>query len=109
VSGLPAEVGPAPPPAPVPPRPSAGRALLAWLVAIGADLVQWVALPLFVPGAASGVNLALDIAVALILTRLLGWHIAFLPTMVTELVPVANVFPTWILAVAFVTWRKRRG
>jgi hypothetical protein len=83
--------------------------VLAWAIAVAADLVQWVALPLFAPGGASGVNLALDIAVALALTRLLGWHLAFLPTAVTELIPVANVFPTWVLAVGFVTWRRRAG
>jgi hypothetical protein len=82
--------------------------LLAWGVALAADLVQWVAFPLFLAGGASVADVALDIVVALVLTRLLGWHIAFLPTFITELVPVANVFPTWTLAVWFVTWRQSR-
>jgi len=39
---------------------------------------------------------------------LLGWHVAFLPAFVVELLPVADLFPTWTIAVLYVT-RARRG
>src|SRR5258708_467968 len=66
---------------------------LAWLVAIVADAVQIFLFPLFVAGGASPVDLVLDIAVAAVLWRLLGWHWAFLPTFAAELIPGIDLFP----------------
>ena len=60
---------------------------LAWLVAIAADAIQIVALPLFVPGGLSPLDVVLDAAAAVVLIELLGWHWAFLPTLAAELVP----------------------
>lgn len=76
---------------------------LAWAVAIGADAIQIGALPLFAEGAASPAEWALDFAVGFILIRLLGWHWAFLPSFAAELIPGADLFPTWAAAVWFVT------
>ncbi len=76
---------------------------LAWLVAIGADALQLAVLPLFVEGALSPLDLVLDAAVAMTLVRLLGWHWAFLPTLMIEALPGADLFPTWTAAVFFVT------
>jgi len=67
------------------------------------DFVQWVAVPFFLPGAASPVNDVVDVITAVVLTRLVGWHIAFLPTFVAELIPMVGLFPTWTVAVFFVT------
>jgi hypothetical protein len=74
-------------------------------VAIAADAVQWVLLPLFFAGAASPWDSALDVVVAIVMIRLLGWHWAFLPTFVVELLPVVDLVPTWTLAV----WIATRG
>jgi hypothetical protein len=41
--------------------------------------------------------------VGFFMIRLLGWHWAFLPTMAAELIPGADLFPTWTAAVWFVT------
>src|SRR5438132_4879052 len=71
---------------------------LAWLVAISADAIQIGALPLFAAGALSPANTLLDLGVAAILIRLLGWHWAFLPTLLAELVPGFDLFPTWTAA-----------
>jgi hypothetical protein len=79
---------------------------LAWFVAIVADAIQILLLPLFIAGGASPVDLGLDIAVAAILWRLLGWHWAFLPTFAAELVPGIDLFPTWTAAVFFVTRQR---
>jgi len=76
---------------------------MAWVVALAADAIQIAALPLFAEGALSPADTVLDLAVAAILVRLLGWHWAFLPTLVAELVPGLDLFPTWTAAVWYVT------
>jgi len=76
---------------------------VAWLIALGADAVQLAVLPLFVEGALSPVDTILDAVVAVTLVRLLGWHWAFLPTLLIEALPGADLFPTWTAAVYFVT------
>ena len=76
---------------------------MAWLVAIAADALQIAVTPLFAEGAFSPADTVLDVAVALVLVRLLGWQWAFLPTLMVELAPGADLFPTWTAAVFFVT------
>jgi hypothetical protein len=76
---------------------------MAWLVAIVADAVQIIAFPAFIEGGASPADAVLDVAVAAVLTKLLGWHWAFLPSLMAELVPGLDLFPTWTAAVFFVT------
>ena len=76
---------------------------LAWLVAIGADTLQFAVTPLFAEGALSPADAVLDALVAVVLVRLLGWHWAFLPTLMIEALPGADLFPTWTAAVFFVT------
>jgi len=76
---------------------------LAWLVAIGADALQLAVMPLFAEGALSPADVILDAVVAVVLVRLLGWHWAFLPTLMIEALPGADLFPTWTAAVFFVT------
>src|SRR5947209_7450912 len=81
---------------------------LAWLVAIAADAIQIGALPLFAAGGLSPADALLDLGVAVILIRLLGWHWAFLPTLLAELVPGFDLFPTWTAAVFYVTRQRVR-
>jgi hypothetical protein len=76
---------------------------LAWLVAMVADALQITVLPFFVEGGFSPADVALDAFVAITLIRLLGWHWAFLPTMMAELAPGLDLFPTWTAAVFYVT------
>jgi hypothetical protein len=75
----------------------------AWFVAILADAIQIVGMPLFAEGGLSPLDTALDVIVGAILIKLLGWHWAFLPTFAAELVPGLDLFPTWTTAVFFVT------
>ena len=109
---LPARVSPepgAPNGAPEPPvRPSRGRERLALAIALAADLLQLALHPLFVGGALSPFEDGLDFLIALIMIRLLGWHLAFLPTFIAELVPGVDLIPTWTAAVWFVTRTRRR-
>jgi hypothetical protein len=76
---------------------------LAWVLALAADAVQIAVFPMFAEGAFSPADTALDVVVAALLIRLLGWHWAFLPTFAAELLPGFDLFPTWTAAVFFVT------
>jgi hypothetical protein len=76
----------------------------AWIVAMAADAIQILLLPLFAFGAVSPADPVIDVITALILTKLLGWHWAFLPSLLAELIPGLDMFPTWTAAVAYVTW-----
>jgi hypothetical protein len=82
---------------------------MAWLVAIAADALQILAFPFFAEGGVSPADTVLDIAVAAVLTRILGWHWAFLPTLAAELIPGMDLFPTWTAAVFFVTRQRVRS
>ncbi|HYM82146.1 MAG TPA: hypothetical protein VEY91_12150 [Candidatus Limnocylindria bacterium] len=87
----------------------AGRVRIARALAVAADLIQIVALPLFFHGVLSPWNNALDVGIGAIMVAMLGWHVAFLPTFVTELIPFVDLFPTWTLAVLFVTRKQPAG
>jgi hypothetical protein len=78
----------------------------AWTIAIAADVLQIVAFPFFVEGGVSPADSVLDLVVAFVMIRLLGWHWAFLPTAAAKLIPGADLFPTWTTAVWFVTRQK---
>jgi hypothetical protein len=85
------------------PTPSATRIRAARAIAVVADLIQLGFFPAFGPGWLSILNDGLDIAVAILLVGLVGWHFAFLPSFVAELVPGLDLVPTWTLAVWFAT------
>lgn len=77
------------------------RAALA--LAVLADAVQLGLIPFFGEGFLSPANDGLDLAVAVAMFLLLGWHWALLPTLLAEAMPAVNLFPTWTAAVIFVT------
>jgi uncharacterized membrane protein len=88
---------------------SAGpRIRTAIVLAVVADLLQLVIFPLFVEGAASPPDDVLDFGMAAVLSYLLGWHWEFLPSLLTKLVPGADLFPCWTLAVANVYRTQKR-
>src|SRR6266542_1454141 len=78
------------------------------VLAIVADALQIVVFPLFVEGALSPADGLLDLAVAAVLVRLLGWHWEFLPAVVAELVPGVDLVPFWTMAVANVYRKSKR-
>ncbi len=78
----------------------------AWVVAIAADTLQIAAFPFFAEGGAAPLDSLLDLVVGVVMIRLLGWHWAFLPTLAAELIPGADLFPTWTAAVWFVTRQR---
>jgi hypothetical protein len=72
-------------------------------LALVVDAVQLLLVPVFAAGIISPVNDALDVVIGLILVRLVGWHWAFLPSFLAELVPGLDLFPSWTTAVWFAT------
>ena len=80
-----------------------GRVLAARAIAILADAVQPGLLPLFVGGATSGLDDVLDVAVGIAMVTLVGWHWAFLPAFLAELVPGLDLAPTWTIAAFLAT------
>jgi len=50
---------------------------------------------------------ALDVVVCIVLSLLVGWHIAFLPSFIIKMLPVGDLAPTWTIAI-FIATRQRR-
>lgn len=73
--------------------------ITAYAVAICADLLQICLVPFFSEGFASPFDDFSDVVVCLILSRLIGFHFAFLPSFLIKLVPLVESVPTWTLAV----------
>ena len=87
----------------------ATRIRIARVIALAADAVQIGFFPVFGAGALSIVNDCLDVAVGIVMVLLVGWHFAFLPTFVAELVPGLDLVPTWTLAVWLATRHRTAG
>ena len=81
------------------------RLRTALVLAVGADALQLFVMPLFSEGGLSPADDVLDLVVAAILVRLLGWHWEFVPAFAAELLPGVDLVPCWTLAVANV-YRK---
>jgi hypothetical protein len=95
---------------------SGPRALAPWRIwtargiAVAADAIQLGFIPAFGPGAASPLEDALDVGVAIALTLLVGWHWSFLPAIALELIPGVDLMPTWTGAALLATrGRLARG
>jgi hypothetical protein len=75
------------------------RILIARVLALCVDLAQYALLPV----ALTPLNNVIDTATALVMIALVGWHWAFLPAFLTELVPFVDLVPTWTIAVFLAT------
>ena len=51
---------------------------------------------------------AVDVAAMIVTSRLLGFHPLLLPTFVLELLPVADLLPTWTGCVALVVVLRKK-
>jgi hypothetical protein len=90
------------------PRLTIVRTCLALMVAVCADGLQMLTGFL----GWEGPDQVIDLAAMLINSRLLGFHILFLPTFVVELLPVLDDLPTWTactIAVIFIRRREQRA
>jgi hypothetical protein len=70
---------------------------------VTADVIQIGLAPVFFAGGLSVFDALLDVAMAGILTWLVGWHWAFLPAFLAELAPGFDLVPSWTLAVFLAT------
>ena len=80
------------------------RVWIARALAVLVDLSQ-VAL---LPAELTPLNNAIDVATAIAMVSLVGWHWAFVPTFLAEMVPFVDLVPSWTLAVMVAT-RGRVG
>lgn len=76
----------------------------AFAVAIAADGIQLLLGPL----GWTFFDEITDVVTAIVVSLLLGFHPLFLPTFVVEIVPVADMLPTWTGCVAVVVALRRR-
>src|SRR5690348_10634017 len=92
-------------PIPLSPRT---RFRAAMVLAMAADALQIFVFPLFAEGALSPADDVLDLAVAVVLVNLLGWHWEFLPAFAAELVPGVELVPFWTFAIINVyrMWKR---
>jgi hypothetical protein len=81
------------------PLPTPRRVWIARGLAVLVDFIQ-VALP---PAEFPPLNDVIDVVTAIVMTGLVGWHWAYLPTFLAELVPFVDLVPTWTMAVFFAT------
>jgi hypothetical protein len=86
-----------------PPTRSPQRVWLARAVAAAADVVQLGAFPVTAEGALSPIDDGLDVLTAIVLTLLVGPHLAFVPSFLVKLLPIADLAPTWTIAVLIAT------
>ena len=84
------------------------RRRIALAIAIAADAAQIAVFPAFFSGAASPLADGLDVIVGILMVVLVGWHVAFLPSFIVELLPGVDLFPTWTIAVLVATRARRR-
>jgi hypothetical protein len=87
-----------------PPALTRNRVRLAYAVAVATDVLQLSLGPL---GWAFA-DEVLDVAAMLLTWRTLGFHPLLLPTFVLELLPVADLLPTWTGCVALVVALRKR-
>jgi hypothetical protein len=80
----------------------------AMIIAIIADALQIILLPLFVEGTVSPADDILDLGVGAALVYLLGWNWEFLPSFLAKLVPGVDLVPFWTMAVANVYRKSKR-
>jgi hypothetical protein len=83
----------------MPPLVTPRRVLAARVIAILVDLAQYALLP----ATLTPLNNAIDVVTGFVMIWLVGWHWAFLPTFLAEMVPFVDLVPTWTLAVMFAT------
>jgi hypothetical protein len=87
---------------------SGARLRAAMGLAILADALQIIVFPIFIEGAESPVDDALDFCVAGAMVYLLGWRWEFLPSFLAKMVPGVDLAPLWTLAVLNVYRKSKR-
>lgn len=81
------------------------RVRAAYTIAIATDLIQLI----LGPFGWAFADQALDIAAMILISRVLGFHFALLPTFALEFLPLTDMLPTWTGCVAAVIALKKKG
>jgi hypothetical protein len=76
------------------------RKRLALAVAALSDVAQMAVFPAFIEGAGSPFDVALDVATAIAILAIVGFQWRLAIALAVELVPGADLFPTWTAVVA---------
>ena len=80
------------------------RIRAAYGVAVAADVLQFV----LGPFGWAGADAVIDVAAMIATSWLIGFHPLLLPTLVLELLPVADLLPTWTGCVALVVALRKK-
>src|SRR5439155_10064430 len=80
------------------------RIRLAYAIAVGTDVTQFILGPIGWVVA----DEVLDVAAAFAISRVLGFHPLLLPTFVVEFLPVVDMLPTWTACTALVVAMRKR-
>ena len=80
------------------------RVWIAYAIAAAADALQWLLGPI---GWAFPDEI-LDLLAMIGISMAIGFHPLLLPTFVLELVPIADLLPTWLGCVAIIVTLRRR-
>ena len=89
------------------PRLSRARIFFALVVAVGADVLQFL-FGLMGPAGWTFADDPIDVVAMFLTMWALGFHVLLLPTFVVKLVPVLDMMPTWTgCVVAVIALRKR--
>ncbi len=86
-----------------PPVLTRTRVRSAYAVAVAVDVLQFV----LGPFGWAFTDQALDLIAMIVISRLIGFHPLLLPTFALELLPIADVLPTWTACVALVVMLRR--
>jgi len=81
------------------------RIWAAYTIAVLTDALQF----LTGPAGWVGFDEAADVVAMILLTPILGFHPLLLPTFIVELIPIADMLPTWTGCVALVVVLRRRA
>jgi hypothetical protein len=76
------------------------RKRIALVIAALSDVAQMAFFPAFIEGAASPFEVALDAATAILILLIVGFRWRLAIALAGELVPGADLFPTWTAVVA---------
>ena len=88
------------------PKPPLGktRIRVAWAIALAVDAIQLATAPAELGGPPVWfIEGAVDLVTMAVLWAVVGFHWAFLPSIVTKLLPFVDIAPTWTLAVFLAT------
>jgi hypothetical protein len=77
---------------------------LAYAIAVTTDVLQW----LLGPFGWAFADEVLDVTAMILTWRVIGFHPLLLPTFALELLPVADMLPTWTGCVAIVVALRTR-